>query len=104
MAWDLNTYNALLVFTLLNLADIITTYNFVVKHGVGAEANPIARFFFKRMGVVGMFSFKALFTGGLLTILYLLLEDITSVLWIENIVLSGVIGWNSYVNSKRGRD
>jgi hypothetical protein len=100
MTWDINTYNALLVFSLLNLIDIITTFNFIKEHGVNAEANPLARLMFKRLGLVGMFVFKLTYMSGILIILFFLFDEFTTSIWVYNIVESMIIAWNSYMNSR----
>jgi len=98
--WGIDVYNSLLVFTLLNLLDIITTYNVLARYGVEHEANWFARWIFKRMGIAGAFAFK--YAGMLAVVLlsYLTTSDFTAGIWIDNIILSAVVGWNSYANYK----
>ena len=96
---ELDIYNALLVFTLLNLLDIITTYNVIRRVGSVAEANPLARFLLERMGVAGLFALKYFVMGAVVLVGYLgnaLLHSI----WVNNIMLSAVVAWNSYQNYK----
>jgi len=98
--WSVDVYNALLVFTLLNVLDIVTTYNILSRYGVEHEANWFARWIFKRMGVAGAFALKY---GGMLAIVlasFFTTSDFTAGVWIDNILLSAVIAWNSYVNYK----
>jgi hypothetical protein len=97
--WSLDVYNSLLVFSLLNILDIITTYNVVSKYGVEHEANWFARWIFRRLGIAGAFILKYLGMG--LVILFgALTNSLTSSIWIDNILLSAVVGWNSYANYK----
>jgi hypothetical protein len=95
--WSADLYNALLVFALLNLTDIITTYNVLRKRGVSRELNPLARLLFAKFGVTGGFILKYLLCGLLLLIGALTGELVLS-LWVWNIVLAVVTAWNSYVN------
>ena len=92
-----DVYNALLVFTLLNLVDIITTWNILRKHGVSRELNPLARILFEKFGVTGGFLLKY-FGMGVTVLVALLTGQIHICLWIWNIILAGVSAWNSYVN------
>ena len=83
-------YDALLVFTLLAILDIITT-----KRGLelGAyEANPIARKFLEKFGIKGLFILKYL--GGALILLFTFEEW---GLWVLNIFMALVVAWNSFV-------
>jgi len=96
---ELDVYNALIVFSLLNILDVVTTYNVVRRVGSVAEANPIARFLLERMGVAGLFVLKYLIMGVVVLLGYLgnaLLHSI----WVNNIMLSAVVAWNSYQNYK----
>jgi hypothetical protein len=95
--WSVDVYNALLVFTLLNVTDLITTYNILRKHGVSRELNPLARILFEKFGVVGGFILKYLGCG-LLILIGLVLGQLVMSLWIWNIILAIVTAWNSYVN------
>jgi hypothetical protein len=101
--WSIELYNALLVFSLLNIVDIITTYNVVRKLSPDAELNPLARFMFKRLGVKGMFVIKYIGCGLLLLYGYIA-GVLIDTIWIWNIVLGAVVAWNSYVNHKLRRD
>jgi hypothetical protein len=98
--WSVDAYNALLVFTLLNLLDIATTYNILSRYGVEHEANWFARWIFKRMGIAGAFALK--YAGMLAIVLasFFTTNDFTAGIWIDNIILSAVVAWNSYVNYK----
>lgn len=96
---ELEVYNSLMVFTLLNLADVVTTYNVVRKKGFNSEANPIARFIFKKLGVSGMFAFKYV-AMGLIVLVGALTNNLLESIWINNIILSLVVAWNSYVNHR----
>jgi len=95
--WSVDLYNALLVFTLLNVADLITTYNVLRKHGVSRELNPFAYILFERFGIAGGFILKFLL-GGAFILMGALLGFLTLTVWIWNIVLAIVTAWNSYVN------
>ena len=95
--WSVELFNALLVFALLNLTDIITTYNVLRKHGVGRELNPLARILFEKFGVTGGFILKYILCGVFLLVGAIFGELVFS-LWIWNIVLAAVTAWNSYVN------
>ena len=94
-------YNSLLVFSLLNILDIITTYNVVKKTSVESEANPIARFVMKKMGVAGLFAFKYL-AMGIIIVIGFLTNNLEPSIWINNIILAGVVAWNSYQNYRIG--
>jgi len=95
--WSESLYNSLLVFALLNILDIITTYNAVKKTGVGSEANPLARFIIARLGVAGLFILKY-FGMGIIILIGYLLGNLEGSIWINNILLGGVVAWNSYQN------
>ena len=97
--WSVDLYNALLVFALLNIADIITTYNVLRKHGVERELNPLAYLLFKRFGIAGGFILKYIVCG-VLILAGALAGFLTLSIWIWNIVLAIVTAWNSYVNLK----
>jgi len=97
--WSIDVYNSLLVFSLLNILDIITTYNVVSKYGVEHEANWFARWVFKKMGVAGAFALKYLGMG-LVILLGALTNSLIPSIWVDNILLSAVVGWNSYANYK----
>ena len=92
-----STYNALLVFTLLNLTDIITTWNVLRKHGVSRELNPLARILFKKYGVAGGFLLKYIGMG-ISLLIGLMTGQLHVAVWIWNIILAGATAWNSYVN------
>jgi hypothetical protein len=97
--WSVDLYNALLVNALVNITDIVTTYNVLRKHGVSRELNPLAYLLFKRFGIVGGFILKYLIIGA--TLLLVALADpraLVFTVWTWNIVLAGVTAWNSYVN------
>jgi hypothetical protein len=95
--WSESLYNSLLVFALLNILDIITTYNALRKTGTESEANPLARFIMERMGVAGMFLLKYLGMGAIILI-GLVLGNLEGSIWINNILLGGLVAWNSYQN------
>jgi hypothetical protein len=95
--WSESLYNSLLVFALLNILDIITTYNAVRKTSVESEANPIARFIMQRMGVAGMFLLKYLGMGAIILV-GLVLGNLEGSIWLNNVILAGVVAWNSYQN------
>ena len=95
--WGESLYNSLLVFSLLNILDIITTYNVVKKTSVESEANPIARFVMRRMGVAGLFAFKYVVMG-IIILVGFVTNNLEGGMWINNIILGGVVAWNSYQN------
>jgi len=95
--WGVGVYNALLAFALLNLVDIVTTYNVLRRHGVSRELNPLARILFARFGVAGGFVLKYLLCG-VLILVGALLGELELALWVWNVVLAVVVAWNSYVN------
>jgi len=97
--WSVDLYNALLVFTLPNITDIITTYNVLRRLGVEHEANILARVLFKRFGIAGGFLLKY-FGMGFIILVGLLTGQLVSSIWVNNIVLALVTAWNSYVNYK----
>jgi len=89
----------LLIYTihlLLNLLDIFTTY-IALRLG-GAEGNPLVRKLIEKFGSRGMFLLK---NGGMLAISSMTLtqQSLLAVLTISlfNIVLAGVVAWNSYI-------
>jgi hypothetical protein len=94
-------YNSLLVFSLLNILDIITTYNVVKKTSVESEANPLARLIMKKMGVAGLFAFKYI-AMGIIIVIGSLSNNLEPSIWVNNIILAGVVAWNSYQNYKLG--
>jgi len=98
---ELDVYNALLTFTLLNVLDIITTYNVIRRLGSKSEANPIARWFIEKLGVAGLFILKY-FGMGVVVLVGVLQNAVAGSLWVNNVFLSLVIAWNSYVNAKTG--
>jgi hypothetical protein len=100
---DEGLLNALVVFTLLNLTDIVTTYNVVRKWGAGAEANPIARFIIQRLGVAGLFLLKYAGMTGII-IVGLLTNSLETSIWVNNIILGAITAWNSYENYKLKRE
>lgn len=87
----------LYIFTLLNLLDIMTTIPALRKGGF--EANPIARWFIKKFSTPGLFILKYFGMGASILIAYLS-NNLESILWTWNIILSLVVGWNSYANLK----
>jgi hypothetical protein len=93
--------NALYTFTFLNLADISTTIS-ALKRGA-YEANPIARWLLKRFGVAGLFLLKY-FGMGVIVLIGALTNSLNLSIWINNILLSIVVAWNSYVNLRLQRD
>jgi len=95
--WSVSLYNSLLVFALLNILDIATTYNVIRKTGVESEANPLARLIMQRMGVAGLFILKYLGMGVIILIGYVL-GNLEGSIWVNNILLGGVVAWNSYQN------
>ena len=84
---ELDLYNALVIFTLLNLLDIITTYNVIRKVGATAEANPVARYVIERMGVAGLFALKY-FVMGVVVLVGWLQNALAHSIWINNVILS----------------
>jgi hypothetical protein len=97
--WSVDLYNALLVCALLNLTDIITTYNVLRKYGVSRELNPLAYILFKKYGVAGGFILKYLVFGAMLLIVAITNPvALTFTVWLWNIILAVVTAWNSYVN------
>jgi hypothetical protein len=103
--WSESLYNALLVFTLLNITDIITTYNVLKRYGVERELNPLARWIAKHLGVAGLFAMKYLGMGAIILVGVLTagLSGLELSIWINNIVLAVVTAWNSYVNYRSRR-
>jgi hypothetical protein len=97
--WSESLYNSLLVFALLNILDIITTYNVIKKTSIESEANPIARFIMRKAGVVGLFILKY-FGMGIIILIGFILGNLEGSIWINNIILGGVVAWNSYQNYK----
>jgi len=95
--WGESLYNSLLVFALLNILDIITTYNAIKKTSIESEANPLARFIMKKTGVVGLFILKY-FGMGIIILIGLMLGNLEGSIWINNVLLGGVVAWNSYQN------
>jgi hypothetical protein len=95
--WSESLYNALLVFSLLNILDIITTYNAIKKTSIESEANPIARFIMQKTGAVGLFILKY-FGMGVIILIGLITNNLEQSIWINNILLGGVVAWNSYQN------
>ncbi|MEM4570131.1 MAG: DUF5658 family protein [Desulfurococcaceae archaeon] len=90
---------AIWTFTFLNLADISTTL-IALRRGA-YEVNPIARWLISKMGLKSLFMFKYLAMGLSLLIAFMFGEALAEqLIWIWNIVLSAVVGWNSYVNLK----
>ena len=94
-----NIYNALLVFTLLNITDIITTWNVIRKYSEEHELNPIARWLIKKYKAGGLFLLKY-FGMGFVVLIGLLTSNLAYSIWILNIILAGVTAWNLYVNYK----
>lgn len=91
--------DALYTFTLLNIADISTTIA-GLKRGA-YEANPVGRWFLKMFGIKGLFILKYLGMGLSLLAASLFSPDQTeTTIWIWNIILSLIVGWNSYINYK----
>jgi hypothetical protein len=89
------------VCALLNITDLITTYNTLRKYGVSRELNPLAYVLFKKFGVVGGFILKYLVFGATLLLVALVNpRALTFSVWIWNIILGAVTAWNSYVNLK----
>ncbi len=100
--WGIDMYNSLLVFSLLNILDIITTYNVLHRYGVQHEANPLARIIFGKLGIAGGFILK--YIGMTLIILLgLISNNLVESIWVNNILLGGVVAWNSYVNYKTSK-
>lgn len=90
---------ALYTFTFLNLADISTTI-IALQRG-GYEANPIARYLIKKLGLKSLFAFKYLSMGIMLFISFIISGDVAErTIWLWNIILSLVVAWNSYINYK----
>ncbi|MEM1832258.1 MAG: DUF5658 family protein [Desulfurococcaceae archaeon] len=90
---------AIWTFTFLNMGDISTTL-IALKRGA-YEMNPIARWLISRMGLKSLFMFKYLAMGLSLLLAFMFGESTAeSTIWIWNIILAGVVGWNSYVNLK----
>ncbi|MEM4675232.1 MAG: DUF5658 family protein [Nitrososphaerota archaeon] len=90
---------AIWTFTLLNLADISTTL-IALRRGA-YEVNPIARFMISKLGLKGLFVLKYIMMGLSLILAFMFGESTAeAMIWTWNIVLSVVVGWNSYVNLK----
>lgn len=94
---ELDIYNALLTFTLLNVLDIITTYNVIRRAGSVAEANPVARWFIERLGVAGLFILKY-FAMGFIVAVGVVQNALAESIWVNNVILALVVAWNSYQN------
>ncbi len=84
---------ALYVFTLLNLVDIMTTVEGLRKGAY--EANPTARWFLERFGTAGLFILKY-FAMGCIVLAGAVSGNLEFSIWVCNIVLSVVSGWNSF--------
>lgn len=97
MVVELDVYNALLAFTLLNVLDVITTYNVVRRAGSLAEANPVARILIEKLGVAGMFILKY-FGMAFIVLVGWLQGALAESIWVNNVILSAVVAWNSYQN------
>jgi len=95
--WSESLYNSLLVFALLNILDIITTYIAIKKTSTESEANPLARYIIQKTGVVGLFILKY-FGMGIIILVGLISGNLEGSIWINNILLGGVVAWNSYQN------
>ena len=95
--WSESLYNSLLVFALLNILDIITTYNAIKKTSTESEANPLARFIMQKTGVAGLFILKY-FGMGIIILIGFIMNNLETSIWINNIILGGVVAWNSYQN------
>ncbi|MEM4913452.1 MAG: DUF5658 family protein [Desulfurococcaceae archaeon] len=90
---------ALWTFTFLNLADISTTL-IALRRGA-YEINPIARWLISKIGLKSLFMFKYIMMGLSLLLAFIFGESTAEgMIWTWNIVLSAVVGWNSYVNLK----
>jgi hypothetical protein len=100
--WSVDLYNSLLVFSLLNILDIITTYNVLSRYGIEHEANPLARAIFGKLGIAGGFILKYLGMA-LIIVLGLFTNNLVGSIWVNNILLGGVVAWNSYVNYKASK-
>ena len=55
----------------MNVADLYLTLRFIKEFGLELEANPVARWVFKRLGPTGMVVFKAFFSLGTVVLLFL---------------------------------
>jgi hypothetical protein len=95
--WSESLYNSLLVFALLNILDIITTYNAIKKTSIESEANPLARFIMQKTGVAGLFILKY-FGMGIIILIGFIMNNLEASIWVNNILLGGVVAWNSYQN------
>ena len=87
--------DALLVFMLLNIADILTTRR-ALSMG-GKEANPVARWVLEKYGVRGLWFFKMAVFGGIGIAGFLGLVG-EGILWVYNVVFGGIVAWNSLMN------
>ncbi|MEM4977128.1 MAG: DUF5658 family protein [Desulfurococcaceae archaeon] len=88
---------ALWTFTFLNLADVSTTL--IALRRKAYEVNPIARFMISKLGLKGLFVLKYIMMGLSLLMAFAFGEATAEqLIWMWNIILAGVVGWNSYVN------
>jgi hypothetical protein len=93
--------NAQYTFAFLNFADISTTIA-GIKRGA-FEANPVARRLLEKFGWAGLFILKYFGMGAVLLV-GALTNSLNTSIWINNIILSAVVAWNSYVNLKLQRE
>ena len=85
---------ALTVFFLLHLLDILTTIS-GLKRGA-TEKNSLARFVLEKMGILGLYTFKMML-GGVMLIVAWTTGNI-NVIWAWNALMALVVAWNSYIN------
>lgn len=88
-------FEALIVFVLISLLDIVTTKR-ALELG-GFELNSIARYIIHRIGVKGLFVFKYL---GLLAIIVVAFIYGEKIVWLANMINALAVAWNSYVIAK----
>lgn len=90
---------AIWTFTFLNMGDISTTL-IALKRGA-YEMNPLARWFIEKLGLKSLFMLKYIMMGLSLLLAFIFGESTAeAMIWTWNIILAGVVGWNSYVNLK----
>ena len=83
---------ALIVFGLLQLADVITTMSFL-ERGVG-EANPIIRFCMEHLGQYGWIIVKLLIATGIAWGLHTHAQNMPWSLWLISAGYVGLVIWN----------
>lgn len=89
-------FDALVVFVLLCLLDIVTTKRALEIGGV--EANPIVRRIIRRLGLPGLFILK--YAVFLVVVAYAVLVNSEIAIWAANVLNAAIVAWNSAVLAK----